>query len=242
MKKSSQVLYEFRKDDPVQLRYLPWNREVTLRRDLLESMQKRGFTTIIDIVKTDVVDGQPGFYVVDGSNRVRAAFELGLPVTAKIIEEEFKTEAELVEYVGVINNTQKPWTTMDYVRAFAILGYEEYKTLRRFAAKYAFFTIVTIAAMLHGFRTRTSGGATSKLRNGTFKINYLEATKYSLNLTSRLVKYQRPTSRMALAIHYVANMKDFNEKVFIENYKRNAEKIKELKLDDYTDIFSGWRK
>ena len=242
MKKSKECLYEFHKDDNTKLEHLPWNRKVTLRRDLIESIQKNGFITTIIIIITDIIDGVKRAYITDGQHRTMAAFELGIPVVARVIEKEFKSVGEFVKHVAMMNSTQKPWATADYIRTFATLGYDDYKILQRLHSKYSFFSAVTIALMLYGFTTRSTGTISRLLRNGTFNIKYYDAAKYSLALASKLIKYQKLTNRMVLALHYVANMKDFNEEIFIENYKQNAERIKELQLDDYTDIFSGWRK
>ena len=45
---------------------------------------------------------------------------------------------------------------------------------------------------------------------------------------------------MLLALHYVAQMSSFDEAKFVEKYYKSAKEIKELKLDDYSDIFSAW--
>jgi len=242
MKKSKQNLYEISKHDEIKLEYIPWNRPVTLRRNLIKSIQKLGFLVPIIIVITDIIDGVKTPWLVDGQHRKLAAFELGLPVTAVVYEEKFTNIAEFVKYVANLNSTSNPWLPVDYVRAFARNGYEDYKTLMRIHAKYSYYSIPTIASLLHGIRKRAGGGVTKVIQDGTFQVHHLEATKRTLKLGSKLTKYEKLTNRMILALHYVSNMKDFSEEVFIENYKQNADSIKELQLNDFTNIFSGWRK
>ncbi len=244
MKKSTKSIYVFEKTDKLQLQTLPWNRKTVLRQDLMDSMHEHGFIGTIDVIKTDIVDGTMGYYPADGYHRKLAAFELGIPVEAIVHEKQFNSVEELVEFVAMLNNTQKSWTVADYVHSFASLQRQAYITLQRFASKYRSFTLNTLAALLYGIRSgnKTSGAMTKVLKSGNFKINHLEGTKEVLEYASKLSKYQRFTSRMILALNYIYNRKDFVKTVFSENFKIGAKKVKELKLDDFTDTFTSWMK
>jgi hypothetical protein len=243
MKKSKKVIYTFSKTDRVQLQNLPWNRNTSLRSDLINSMNKHGFIGTIDVIKTDIIDGNINFYTADGNHRKMAAFELNIPVEAIIHENKFNSVNELVEFIAMLNNTQKPWTVANFVHSYATLQKESYVTLQRFANKYKNFSLSTLAALLHGIRSyKTPGSMTKVLKEGTFKINHLETTKKVLEYAAKLSKYQAFTSRMILALNYIYNRTDFVEEMFTENFKYKAKTIKELKLDDYTDIFTSWMK
>ena len=220
---------------------LPFNRKAKVRNDLIESMNKYGFVLPILVFVSDLITGKKTFFVGDGQNRLITALYLNIPIYVVQIKTYFKTLDEMVAFISSLNTAQKPWYIQDYVNAYAFLNYSEYVTLNRLASKTP-YTIATIAYMLYGFRSsRISGHVSTKIKKGQFKCNLLEETQETLKFAARLSKIGRLTSRMILALHYVMHTsKKFNKDKFEEIYKYKYALVKELKLDDYSDIFSEW--
>ena len=225
------------------LHYLPFNRSYYVRNDLITNMNRFGFSVPIILVMIKLFDGITKIFVIDGQHRCATAQYLGIPVNAILYTQEernIETMTDLVEFVASMNSSAKPWNLMDYAQVYNYLNYPEYKTLIT-VTNSSPYKISTISNMLAGFRS-SRGSASNKIKDGSFKCNLYKETMYTLNLSSKLSKYQKLTARMVLALHYVASLKSFDEKKFIKAYQDKCLEIKELKLDNYTDIFSSWVK
>jgi hypothetical protein len=219
------------------LNHLPFNRNFKVRNDLTNSMNERGFIQPLNLIKTNLINGKEEIYIADGQNRAITASFLNITFYGILIDKTFNTINEIVEYVSSLNSSHKAWTADNYAESYAYLGIEDYKTLLSITQKSP-YSLSTISIMLYGFRSKAN--IKSKIMNGTFTINELDGTNYTLQLAAKLSKIQKLTSRMILALHYVSSMKSFNEERFITQYQLNAKQIKELNLDDYTDVFSSW--
>jgi hypothetical protein len=219
------------------LNHLPFNRNFSVRQDLIDKMNTYGFTCPIFLIETDLIDGKKKKWLVDGQHRAVTAAFLNIPFYALVVDLKFKSISEIVHYVASLNSAQKPWSAINYVESYNFLNYPEYNILLTIKNSCP-YSIETIASVLAGYRR--SGYNLSSLKNGTFVANHVKETKYTLTLAAKLGKYQKLTSRMLLALNYVASLKTFDEERFTLQYKTNAKVIKELKLDDYSDIFSSW--
>lgn len=219
------------------LNHLPFNRKFSVRQDLINKMNTYGFTCPIFLIETDLIDGKKKKWLVDGQHRAVTAAFLNIPFYAIVIDHKFNSISEIVHFVASLNSAQKPWSAINYVESYNFLNYPEYNILLTIKNSCP-YSIETISSLLAGHRR--SGWTITHLKNGTFVANHIEQTKYSLSLAAKLGKYQKLTSRMLLALNYVASLKTFDEEKFTLQYKTNAKAIKELKLDDYSDIFSSW--
>lgn len=219
------------------LNHLPFNRKFSVRQDLINKMNTYGFTCPIFLIETDLIDGKKKKWLVDGQHRAVTAAFLNIPFYAIVIDHKFNSISEIVHFVASLNSAQKPWSAINYVESYNFLNYPEYNILLTIKNSSP-YSIETISSLLAG--NRRSGWTITHLKNGTFVANHIEQTKYSLSLAAKLGKYQKLTSRMLLALNYVASLKTFDEEKFTLQYKTNAKAIKELKLEDYSDIFSSW--
>jgi len=221
------------------LKVLPFNREFHVRKVLQESMHKYGFIHPILVIQTDIITGEKESYVVDGQHRMATALSMDIPFYANVLDLKFKSVPKLVNFVSTLNSTQKRWATMDYVKAYAMLGYADYVQAVSVKSRTR-YTIDTICRLLH---SRSSNKNTLYIvKDGNFRINLLEETKETLKLASKLDKYEIVTSRILEALHNVMAYKEFNEAAFIEKYKCRAKIIKDLKLDTYLPTFISWIK
>jgi len=221
------------------INFLPFNRKYTVRKDLIEGIHQFGFIVPVILIKTNLIDGTEKLYIADGQNRLATAMYLSIEAEAVLLSNKFNNVNDIVECVSGLNAKQNPWTLLNYAQVFAYLGNNHYKTLLSITDKSP-YTVGTIANLLCGIRSKASGSVGYKVKNGTFKVNNLESAKYTLKLAAELHKYERVTSRMVLALGYVSSLKHFNEEKFKLKYKQNAKAVKELKLDDYNDIFASW--
>ena len=223
--------------DASKYKHIPFNREYGYRKDLASSMNIWGFHTAIIIIKTALFTGKVEYFVIDGQNRLATAIQLRKEVYAEIIEREFTTIEDIVKFMAALNTTQKSWTPDNYVNIWSYLGREDYKILTSIKTK-CDFTVTTVAAMLYGFRSR--GTVAKRIREGAFKCNLITETEYTLLLSAKLSKYGHLTSRMAIALHYVASLPSFNEDKFIKAYSIHYREIKDNSIDDFSDIFTSW--
>ena len=225
------------------LNFLPFNRTYYVRNDLISNMNIFGFTVPIILLNTDIIDGKFKYYVIDGQHRCATAQYLNIPVEAVVFTQEetnITTLEDIVNFVSSMNSASKPWSLLNYVEAYNFLNYPEYHKLITITNSCP-YTVNTVAMMLIGFRSgRGSSGSNIRVKEGKFKCNLYDETIYTLKLASKLSKHERLTSRMVLALHYVASLKSFDEEKFISMYKTKCKQLKELKLDDYTDVFSSW--
>lgn len=221
------------------LSIFPFNRDFKVRKELVDSMNKYGFEGAILLIKTDLITGVDELYIADGQNRAVTAAYLDISFYANISNCEFKDKTELVHYIASRNSTQRKWTNADYVHTYTYLGYPEYITLNRYVRNCP-YTLNTVASMLTGFRSK--GECPRVIMAGTFVAHLTKELDYSLSVAAKASEFGRLSNRMMRALHYVASLKTFDETKFLKEYKKQYKCIKELKLDDFTDIFTSWIK
>lgn len=151
---------------------------------LYESMQKYGFIPDYPVIAIRAADGN--LELKEGQHRLQAAESLGLPV--------YWTETKIDFDIGLVNDTQKPWQTIDYARKHASNGLKVYQDGIDFAEQYK-IPIGTAFALLGG--TTSFGNVEPQYKSGTFKIKdkpYADmvATVYSSisNMSSAGIKKQ----------------------------------------------------
>ncbi len=228
------------REDFDKLHRLPFNRPTKFRADLAVKMCTFGFQGAVVLIKTDLFDGVERIYPADGEHRILTGKELGITVDAMLTHYKFKSIVEIVMFVAALNHTQKEWKAEDYINAYEYLDYKDYQLLVMLKKSCA-FTYPALAIMLHGFRSK--GSVSKHIKEGTFKCNFYKETKNTLRLANKLsVVGGALSSRMAIALHGVSNLPEFNEEKFQKIFAENYEKIKELNLDNYTDTFTSWVK
>lgn len=220
-----------------QIYFLPFNRDYKFRDDLARSFNEFGFQGSIDIIETNLIDGVLRRYAAEGQHRMITARRLGITCIGQICTHKFVDIPQIVKYVAIKNNTNKKWTPENYVSVYTYLKFVPYQLLTALTKTCA-YSCTTVAAMLYGFRSRFFVGGL--IETGKFTINLYPETDYTLELCAKLSKYGVVTARMALALHYVASLTNFDEAKFTAKYIEEYECVKELKLDDYTDVFQSW--
>jgi len=222
------------------IHHLPFNRDYSVRADLIKNMNHSGFIVPILLIKTSIVDGKERLWLIDGQNRCITARFLGLDVTAMVIEpKNVKTLKDLVALVASMNTSSKRWNIKNYVEVFNFLGYSEYKRLLEIKHSCP-FTLDTVAQMLMGIHGR--GGSSRIVSSGEFKIKDEKRTLETLKYAAHLTKYVKVTSKILIALKRVMLLPGFDKDKFSKKYENNADLLKTLKLDNYTELFSSWVK
>jgi len=219
------------------LKFLPFNRQYKVRQDLADKMRTYGFTVPMTIIKTDVIDGKMSLWIADGQHRcVTAQYVKQIP-TGVIVDTKFEDKSDVVRFVASLNSASKKWTLMDYVDSYNYLGYRDYDYVLKMYAKYP-YSINTICGIFGG--VRKSNAITKKVKDGTYKVMDKAHALKVLELSKSLAMYGKLTSKMLFALYHVANHKHFDETQFVANYQLKFKSVRELVLEDYTDIFTEW--
>jgi hypothetical protein len=224
--------------DYAKVNHLPFNRKFGVRQDLIDGMNEFGFIVPMILLLTDVMDGVKKLWLVDGQHRMITAQFLEIPSYAVIIEHsKIKTKDDIVLFTASLNSKGKKWTMLNYVEAYNYLNYSEYETLIKTYNSFP-YSINTVASLLAGKPGRS--GVSKEVHEGQFVVRDLEGTKDCLSFAAKLSKYQKLTSRMLLSLRIVMNNSRFNKNNFYNSYKANANSIKDLDLNDYSNIFLSW--
>lgn len=98
-------------------------------KEIESSMKKWGFTSVINVIKTNVIDGTAKFYILDGQHRFAAAMRLKIPVQFQI--KELDTKKQLVEFIADLNTNFKGWGTSQFLDIWSGLNIKEYLKLTK---------------------------------------------------------------------------------------------------------------
>ena len=237
MKKPIFVSFSSREEFDKKVNSMPFNRDARVRKDLVDSMNKWGFTVPILLIKTNLLDGFERIYIVDGHNRAITALHLNIPFSGVILPIKFSRVEDLVEFVSSLNNSQKAWINMDYIRSYAHIGMKEYIDLIQVKSKtpYSITAVATILSAATAKRTKTNG-----IKKGCFKITRLKEAQEVFKYAGELSKYKPLSNRMVLSLNVVMALDIFDKKKFEEAYAKHCFKISKLSLDSFENTFISW--
>jgi hypothetical protein len=235
--KSSYIEFASREDFDKKINSMPFNRDPKVVKKLVENMNKWGFTVPILLIKTNLLDGYDRIYIVDGHNRATTALYLNIPFRGILLPNKFSNLEELVEFVSSLNNSQKAWINMDYIRSFAHVGKKEYIDLIQVKSKtpYSITSVATILS-IPGNKCRKS----DDIKNGSFKIKRLKEAQEVFKYAGELSKYKPLSNRMVLSLSSVMALEIFDKKKFTEAYAKYCHKISKLSLDSFESTFISW--
>lgn len=112
--------------------------------------------------------------IIDGQHRYTAAKQLGLPVWYTVGGELSAKEAI------VLNNNQRNWDIMDYIKSYAAFGRKPYKEVLELKRKHPSIPVTVIVRYIagpgknHGRAVRAGELETPTLEIGTIFLDYLE--------------------------------------------------------------------
>lgn len=228
--------FKSREDFAKKVNSMPFNRDPKVVKELVENMNRFGFTVPILLIKTNLLDGFDRMYIVDGHNRATTALYLNIPFTGILLPNKFSNLEELVEFVSSLNNSQKAWINMDYIRSYAHVGKKEYIDLIQIKSKTP-YSITAVATTL------SSVGKTApseNIKKGNFKITRLKEANDVFTYAGELSKYKPLSNRMMLSLNAVMALEIFDKKKFTEAYAKHCHKISKLSLDRFESTFISW--
>lgn len=118
------------------------------------------------------------FEVIDGQHRLAAAKKLKVPVW-------YEDGGNLTaEDAVIINNNQRNWSMLDYIRNYAAYGKQDYKALLSFHDEHSEIPIYTILRYIGG----PAYDKARVVRNGEFKATNLELGQVLLEQLAELAE------------------------------------------------------
>jgi len=234
--KSSLIEFPTREDFAKKINSMPFNRDPKVVQKLVENMNRFGFTVPILLIKTNLLDGYDRIYIVDGHNRATTALYLNIPFRGILLPNKFSNLEELVEFVSSLNNSQKAWINMDYIRSYAHVGKKEYIDLIQIKSKTP-YSITAVATTLSSVGKTTPS---ENIKKGNFKITRLKEANDVFTYAGELSKYKPLSNRMMLSLNAVMALEIFDKKKFTEAYAKYCHKISKLSLDRFESTFISW--
>lgn len=214
------VVYETDNHDLFQLS--KFNRNVLLRKEMLEQA-KEGFIAPIIVNES--------FVVIDGQHRLAASREVGVPV--KYIVIPGLDENDIVR----MNTVQKPWSMRNYIEAYANQGNEEYiKLVNLINEKFSNVTVTTDVAANNANSNRR---ALDQVKNGEFKFfNFNKAVEF-LHYYKRFREETKTPQRSTVttALYELFRLENFDRNRMIEKVNQtNLNEDIKVKTYQHTDI------
>lgn len=232
---SADVNTVYKTDDLSIFKFTKFNRNVLIRREMLEQA-KEGFISPV-IVNEHMI-------VIDGQHRIEHAKKVGVPV--EYIIKPGLRERDIVR----MNTTQKPWSLSNYIESYANQGIEEYVALLNLI-KNNYAGVTDVVALAQGYAGSTSE-LTQKVKNGKFEFFNFQKTLDFLKFYQRFREETKTPKRtkVCFALYELYKVKGFDEnrlieKVLLKNFDNElrvkgfdkTEALKEL-IDKYNDRLS----
>lgn len=164
--------------------------------------------------------------VIDGQHRLEYAKRTNTPIEYIVIQS--LDEDAIVK----LNTTQKSWSTIDYIEAYANDGNQNYIDLVKLIKRFNSIQVTAIAAIAIG--KKQHGGITPIIKDGKLKeidipkaTEALEHIEFLFKAEPRLKKSQR----VMFAVHNMMNIEKFELKRFI--LKLNSLKENDMDAVNY---------
>ena len=101
-------------------------------------------------------------YVIDGQHRLSASMRLNLPITYVV---NYKISSKAVMEA---NNTQRKWTSDDWIKHYAEQGNADYRLLRE---KIQYWDKIFTSGKVQHAYYETAMSVSTPIKNGTYKLN-----------------------------------------------------------------------
>ena len=199
---------------------MPGNREFSEAkvRDLSGRIKAHNMLAAFPILCVEV-DGV--LKVVDGQHRLAAARALGVEIHYIVVKDVTTDDVRL------INGGQHPWQTRDYLRHFCDIGRKDYAQVAEFCGA-SKIGLMTAAVMLSN-GTTTSGEATRRFREGSFKVSNMDRAEQVSSVVARLRELGAGFASgraCVLALSRILATGHFNAEVFERGAARIASRIR----------------
>lgn len=153
-------------------------------RNLSASMKSHGW--IGSMPMTCYKNGTGKLHILDGHNRFYAAKSIGCEVKYAMVDERLSEQE-----IYAINRNQRRWSSADFIKSYARMGYEHYKIAQEFMEKHH-VGVPTACALL----ANKPGVSMKTIEDGTFQVADLERANYLAGLLSQAKAALRLNVRM----------------------------------------------
>jgi hypothetical protein len=161
----------------------------------------------IIVIRTKSFNGKISYYLADGQHTVVAAGRLNLPLTIMIVELYEDTLFNVTQYIAILNNNHKAWSTKNYLKTYSYNNIVEYKMFGDVISN----TGLTITDMLHIF---TGGGGIKQnklFKDGELTFTNVEDSNRLLNAVVKVLPYVPTKAYTRRSMYKVFRMtKDYN--------------------------------
>lgn len=193
---------------------------------IANAVTKMGVIRPVVIAIITFIDGNIGWYIVDGQHLFNALMRLNLDIPYTFINVTDKKD--LVQKIAALNASSKNWALKDYINAWASLE-NDYVKLNTYFNIYdlEFGVLATILANQIPTSRVGSNPTHKKLKTGEFRIiEEANAIKTLDRLSDVLavLKRQSRQENMYLCAEYVSfykNSVDYNHERFMKNLNDN---------------------
>lgn len=185
-------------------------------KTLAESMKRWGFTSVLMVIKTDVLDGVERYYVLDGQHRFSAAQMLGIPFKFDVID--IATKMELAQFIADVNNSAKAWGTNQFLNVWAKMEIAEYVKLLKVQNE----TKIQITPLVKAYTDKSS---MTEFRKGEMKFVDESKSDKIIEQIVDLNGYLPTKAFCRRAIIDVMNRPDYHHELIKPIIIRRAESI-----------------
>jgi hypothetical protein len=134
---------------------------------LMDSFVRFGVASLtIIIIRTKAFKGTYELYIGDGQHSAEACNRLGIPFDIKVIELFEDTKLEVTQYIATLNNSNKAWSTTNYLNAYCDNGIPEYIKAVKVIAE----TGLTVTDFEYIYLGSGGGKEHKSFKNGTMKF------------------------------------------------------------------------
>ena len=211
-----------------------------------QSIMEYGIIRPLVLFKTDLFGDKTKLYIADGQHLFMACNGLNklkdLPYI--LCKKKFKDVQEIVQFVGILNSTQRGWRLGDYVGAYASTNQNlHYNTLENKHQKYGLSYGLT--AMVYGGYSFSSG--THAIKNGTFEINDVKRADKICEILQDIVLFfgRRNSTQLAsftLSFYHWYSPDNYNHSHFLSYLKKRKEDLVVLDSEGITHFLQEYRK
>ena len=203
---------------------LPMNREIRSEHveKLVKSIRTMGIIRPVIICKTDVLEGEMKNYIVDGQHLATACERESLPIP--YVNIACKDEVDIVEKMGMLNNSSKSWALLDYVNAYKFC-FNDYMKLLKFKNLYNLELNMVAALCTNHYSIVTNS---QSIRTGEFLITNGKAEQMCkdfseiflmINNVSRSVKFSFLNA-------FMQSYGKISQKTVVSNLRKYLKQIK----------------
>jgi|TARA_R110000823_G_scaffold103745_5_gene221318 hypothetical protein len=202
---------------------LPMNREIRSEHveKLIKSIKTMGIIRPVIVCKTDVVEGEMKNYIIDGQHLATACESENLAIPYVTIT--CKDEIDIVNQMGMLNNSSKSWALIDYVNAYKFC-FNDYRHLLKFKNLYNLELNMVAALCTHHYSLVKNS---QTIKSGTFTITNDKAAKMCKEFSEifLMISNVDRSVKFSFLNSFMQSYSKISQKNVLFNLKKNLKQI-----------------